>query len=533
MEHALGTRMFEAGAALLEDNAERLLFQGRFELITQLFEKIPESVVRPRWRLRLAYLWALTLTGRSKLALRLLQVIETERRVAAINDDLLAETRRLRVFLLSTLDRQDEAYTIVRNAMHDDNQASKFSFNVLATTISMWKVATDAHSEAIALLNYTVDERDPSPNVFPRIQAVRLEGSVDLVQGRIRQAIANFRVALQHASAANYASRSTACHLASALYEVDELDEAKEVLSWYLQGGCEYVQPDVTIMSNILGVRLTLASGDKDAAFLQLSEFEYLGRSSGLPRVLAAAHLERVRVALTHNDVSQAELYYALACHPVAWSGQGKLVLPANDVECLQVSRFRLAARKAVCDRDLRDIRSEINRARGRMRHRRALKLKILYSALLRRAGQERAALRTLSEAVSVAAGERMVRTFVEEGPLILEMLDELYDLRRAHQQLDEDEVLLFLRMVLGTARKPLDDADGPGRQVGEGVALSCREAQVLRWVGEGLSDVDIAKALLLAPSTVRTHLRRIYSKLGVANRVQAARQGRRLGLFG
>ena len=116
---------------------------------------------------------------------------------------------------------------------------------------------------------------------------------------------------------------------------------------------------------------------------------------------------------------------------------------------------------------------------------------------------------------------------------MILEMLDELYDLRRAHQQLDEDEVLLFLRMVLGTARKPLDDADGPGRQVGEGVALSCREAQVLRWVGEGLSDVDIAKALLLAPSTVRTHLRRIYSKLGVANRVQAARQGRRLGLFG
>jgi DNA-binding NarL/FixJ family response regulator len=52
---------------------------------------------------------------------------------------------------------------------------------------------------------------------------------------------------------------------------------------------------------------------------------------------------------------------------------------------------------------------------------------------------------------------------------------------------------------------------------------LTDREVDVLLGVAAGLSDKEIAAKLFLAESTVKTHLRSIYQKLGVRNRAQAA----------
>jgi ATP/maltotriose-dependent transcriptional regulator MalT len=64
--------------------------------------------------------------------------------------------------------------------------------------------------------------------------------------------------------------------------------------------------------------------------------------------------------------------------------------------------------------------------------------------------------------------------------------------------------------------------AKGPAgpRDVG---LLSRREQQVLRLVGEGLSNREIASRLYLSPKTVEHHLSRIYGKLGVRSRAEAA----------
>lgn len=51
---------------------------------------------------------------------------------------------------------------------------------------------------------------------------------------------------------------------------------------------------------------------------------------------------------------------------------------------------------------------------------------------------------------------------------------------------------------------------------------LSKREVEVLILLGEGLSDNEIADKLFVSITTVRTHLRRIYSKLLIKSRVEA-----------
>lgn len=51
---------------------------------------------------------------------------------------------------------------------------------------------------------------------------------------------------------------------------------------------------------------------------------------------------------------------------------------------------------------------------------------------------------------------------------------------------------------------------------------LSDRELEVLRLMGQGMSNLDIATALTIGESTVKSHVNRILSKLGVSDRTQA-----------
>jgi two-component system, NarL family, nitrate/nitrite response regulator NarL len=61
---------------------------------------------------------------------------------------------------------------------------------------------------------------------------------------------------------------------------------------------------------------------------------------------------------------------------------------------------------------------------------------------------------------------------------------------------------------------------------------LSPRESEVLRFLAAGLSAPQIAKELHLSPSTVKTHLQRLYERLEVSDRAAAVAEGMRRGLI-
>ncbi|HKI58270.1 MAG TPA: response regulator transcription factor [Trueperaceae bacterium] len=61
---------------------------------------------------------------------------------------------------------------------------------------------------------------------------------------------------------------------------------------------------------------------------------------------------------------------------------------------------------------------------------------------------------------------------------------------------------------------------------------LTPREAQVLRLMAQGLSNKGIAKELGLSPETVKDYLLGAFRKLGVRDRVSAARRAGELGML-
>lgn len=60
---------------------------------------------------------------------------------------------------------------------------------------------------------------------------------------------------------------------------------------------------------------------------------------------------------------------------------------------------------------------------------------------------------------------------------------------------------------------------------------LSPRESEVLRLVGRGESNSEIAHDLFIGESTVKTHVARIQTKLGARDRVQLVVVAHRAGL--
>lgn len=61
---------------------------------------------------------------------------------------------------------------------------------------------------------------------------------------------------------------------------------------------------------------------------------------------------------------------------------------------------------------------------------------------------------------------------------------------------------------------------------------LTMRETEILRYLVQGLSNQQIAEALVISETTVKNHLAHIFKKLNVSNRTQAAYFAQKLQLF-
>lgn len=73
---------------------------------------------------------------------------------------------------------------------------------------------------------------------------------------------------------------------------------------------------------------------------------------------------------------------------------------------------------------------------------------------------------------------------------------------------------------------------NGRLRPAGTPPALTEREQQVLDGMSRGLSNADIGRELFLSEDTVKTHARRLFRKIGAADRAQAVALGFRWGLL-
>jgi DNA-binding CsgD family transcriptional regulator len=83
---------------------------------------------------------------------------------------------------------------------------------------------------------------------------------------------------------------------------------------------------------------------------------------------------------------------------------------------------------------------------------------------------------------------------------------------------LSTEEAVAYARRGHGERKRP---TSGWG-------SLTPAERDVVRLVSEGLGNSDIATRLFVSPRTVQSHLTHVYSKLGLASRVQLVQEAAR-----
>jgi DNA-binding NarL/FixJ family response regulator len=81
---------------------------------------------------------------------------------------------------------------------------------------------------------------------------------------------------------------------------------------------------------------------------------------------------------------------------------------------------------------------------------------------------------------------------------------------------------------LLETVQSPTGTATEPDQQPDE---LTARESEVLKLIASGLSNAEIAESLVVSNATVKTHINRIFAKIGARDRAQAVRYAYERGI--
>jgi DNA-binding NarL/FixJ family response regulator len=95
-------------------------------------------------------------------------------------------------------------------------------------------------------------------------------------------------------------------------------------------------------------------------------------------------------------------------------------------------------------------------------------------------------------------------------------------DLVRAIRVIAEGESLLSPSVTRRLIEEFVQMPDAQGASANELAALTDREREVLELMGRGLANRDIADRLFLSMATVKTHVNRVFAKLGIRDRAQA-----------
>lgn len=81
-------------------------------------------------------------------------------------------------------------------------------------------------------------------------------------------------------------------------------------------------------------------------------------------------------------------------------------------------------------------------------------------------------------------------------------------------------------------ARRIIDHFQRTGPVEAASETLTEREREVLALIAKGLRNADVAKALNVSATTIASHIKNIYRKLGISSRAEATRHATRIGLL-
>ena len=347
-----------------------------------------------------------------------------------------------------------------------------------------------------------------SPSIFSKILAFLTQGLTQELDNQLIAAAESYRQALAFGGDSPQLSVSEAHFgLARIFYEWNDLAAAEEHAQLGLRLGRQfYIGFDRFTINEAFMIHLKLAQGDLHGASIVMAAVDQLVSQNRFIHCLP--------------EVAQAKINLLIAQGALSAASQlaQKHALPLSQVKVLILQDNAAAAL------DLLDpFCSEMDSRDWKYQQLKGWVLKSVAHYLL---NEKQQGLEALSKALALAEPGGFIRVFLEGGQPIAELLSEFH----ANHDFPEFAGMLLASFREIQTKKHLRTNDRSSEYFFE--PLSGREQEVLQLIAQGLSNQEICDRLFIALDTVKGHNRRIFKKLQVRSRTEAAVRARELGIL-
>jgi LuxR family maltose regulon positive regulatory protein len=516
--HAIASGNLEFAADLLEQHGSTLLRGCHFSAFWQWYRQLPDDLVEQRLLLKL---------NRVSIAVQQHDFTDIDRLLTELEDSLSSHVWQrypegliprvrdvltaFRIYRLQILQQYDQAIKQGEQALHTMDIGHPESRGLIQASLAFAYIEQGDVLRAIDPIKAGFESMKAAKLGFSAVALLWYQARAEKLQGHLHQAEAILHKAFSWAQESRFVPLlvTVALHTASAelLYEQNRLDRAKE----HVDQAIEYAEaaklPGFLWLGYWLKACICQALNMPEEAWL-LGEKALKGmRKSDLPGYIHLAEAYLVRLSVRQSNME----------FPLQWMERRQLRIDEPfsqtfEEECLSLSALYLKQQRY---REALDLLTGLRpRSLGRHRTESVMRIDILRAIALDGKGERQAALSLLEEAIVLAKPEGYVRIFADHAFL-------LADLLLALQRSQDQRVRAYIPSLLdacgvnptvASSHVPINDFE----------RLTPREVEILRLMTLGYTNQQIADQTFVALSTVKSHIKHIYGKLGVRNRAQA-----------
>ena len=540
VSYALAAGDAERVARLVEGNAFAMLEYGELETLLGWVEALPRQKVRARPWLCVAYAWALVYAGRIEEAGTMLEHAGKSLDGLLTDDaqDVSGHIAAVRAYGMWEKGDHFAAVEHARMALERLSERHHVARSLAATALGVSLTEGDDLSAAEGPLVQAIEAGRGAGDAHITLLATSGLAHLFIQQGRLRRADALCRDALHLTDDYTFlgsppmpAAGSTYGVLSEVLCEWNKLQTAARMAREGVRLGKQWGQADTVTACSLQLARALSEAGDVSGALEAIEQARRVARQ--VSRWFASI------VALTEAKVRWA---YRDIAAVTRWAEDWEV--RAEDQNLLQnrhtyallsrllIAQGRLGEATQLLERLMHQCEA-IGAAGG------LIGALVQHALALDLQGKTAQSLASLRRALSLAAPEGYVRTFLREGAPMGDLLSKLLAHQPDRPSALRSDTAAYASQLLGALEREMKGPRTPNQRPVVRQPLSSlveplteRETEVLRLLSTSQSLPEIAGRLYISVNTIRTHTKHIYAKLGVHSRIQAVERAGELGLL-
>jgi LuxR family maltose regulon positive regulatory protein len=543
IDHAFNSGNYSEAAALINEDVNEIFSRSELPTLASWLKDFPPEVLHSEPRLNMIGAWAFLATGQSDEAESHLQIVEDilgskadgSPESLALPPEIrgaLAEISCIRTSHAFNRFDLDQALTLSNRTLAyltDDVQSGFFNEkrDILAVTLFNQAVMFELKGEitkSSKLFSKTITLNEHNLHLVP--MSISRLAHLQELQGLLGKAEETYQMAMRMTEDYQYPlplSGMTDIGLGSLSCERNKLEDAEI----HLKNGID--------LGHMWSLWELLTSGYMHLARVEMAKGDF-GKANKLI-VDAIGAISKFQVTW---PIPIIEAYQAML-----WARQGKLeeasywsqrcgIDPEQPIEYNQetiaiplarvwISLGKYDEARVVIDKMIKS--NESRQAWGQV-----IQLLIFDALANYSQGDFESAFVSTKRALDLAEKENYKRIFLDEGETMETIL------RRMDDRLSSDKYApnkgFIGQLLIAFQTEPFHSQQEDLQTMPLLDPLSEREIEVIKLLEEGLSNQEIAARLFISLNTVKAHLKSIYGKLGVNNRVQAIAKGREIGLY-